>query len=260
MLKKIKISIFIVIITIFIISCSSMKDTSHTDNKQIVEEIKDTTSNFVTIPLRKNLANFEFQGEATIFVNDNEVGGNIEGGYVDRNQLILNVFGPFGIHIASIEVKQDTLRIANLWHKRYYQTKVEIKAEEINLSLLELARKIIIAEPLVDKVTLKKISDTLNFEHKFVNGIANYNYFLSKNSLNFKQLNVEKYNISLKYSQYKKIGTNNYPFTIYIEVNEVKTKIRLELEDIKDLKDFQKYKPIDYSKLQKVDEINKLAK
>lgn len=260
MLKYIKGISFLMLVTAVMISCSSLKDTAKPDLKHQKELVQDTISKSIIVPLKKSFTDFEFEGEATIFVNNDEINGNIEGGYISKEQLILNVFGPFGIHIASIEVKGDTLKIANLWHKKYYQTKFDIKSKNIELSLLELARKLIIAEPLSDEIMINQNTDTLNFEHNFTNGTASYNYIVSSNYIYYKKLKIEHKDIKLKYSKYKKIGINNYPLQILIEVNEFNIKINLDLEDIRNLNNLQKFKSIDYSKLQKVDEINKLAK
>lgn len=253
--------ILIIFITSISLSCSSTKKISTSETGQQQEPIMDTTTTQeFKVNLKKALLNYEFEGEIVVQINNDELTGNIEGGYVDKNRMLINVYGPFGIHFASIEVVQDTLKVANLWHKRFYQTNINISNSEIKLTLLDLARKIILAEPLVDSLAIKSKKDTLYFQNTISKGIAEYNYILSNNHLNFKNLKIDNLNIQLKYSKYKTINSNNYPLNIDIEIGEPKMKLQFQIDEIKVLKELDKYKPIDYNKLQKVDDINKLAK
>lgn len=255
------IRIFLIIfITSISFSCSSTKKISTLGTVQQNDIIKDTTTQEFKLKLKKALVNYEFEGEITVNINNDEFNGNIEGSYIDKVRLLINVFGPFGIHFASIEVLQDTLKVANLWHKRYYQSKINISNNDIKLTLLDLVRKIILAEPLVDSLVLKSKKDTLYFQNTISKGIVEYNYIVSNNNLNFKKLNIDNLDIRLKYSKYKTINSNSYPMNIDFDINEPKMKIQFQLDELKELKEFGKYKPIDYNKLQKVDEINKLAK
>lgn len=252
--------ILIIFITSISFSCSSTKKISTSETVQQQDSIKDTTTQEFKVNLKKALINYEFEGEIVVQINNDELTGNIEGGYVDKNRMLINVYGPFGIHFASIEVVQDTLKVANLWHKRFYQTNINISNSEIKLTLLDLARKIILAEPLVDSLVMKSKKDTLYFQHTISKGIAEYNYIVSNNHLNFKKLKINNLNIQFKYSKYKTINSNNYPLNIDIEIGEPKMKLQFQIDEMKVLKELDKYKPIDYNKLQKVDDINKLAK
>lgn len=250
----------LIIFSLFLFACSSTKDTTKTDITTKTEISIDTSAKLTTIQLKKGLGNFEFSGEVIVKVNSDEFSGNFEGGYIEDDKLILNVFGPFGIHIASIEIIKDTLKIANLWHKKFYQNKININSDEINLTGLELSRKILLAEPLQNQVSLTTQKDTLYFKNNLKNGKIEYNYILTSNKLSFLELKIENNNINLVYSAYKKINDNAYPMEIVIESKDYNSKVKFELEDLKELKDKQKYKPIDYNKLQKVESIEKIAR
>lgn len=247
-------------IAILFFACASTNETSKSEKNMQIDTIVVSPSNQLSINLKKELTNFEFLGEVTIYINNDEMSGNIEGGYIDNNKIIINVYGPFGIHFAAIEVKQDTIKVANIWHKRYYKSIVNIKSNELKLSLLELTRKILIAEPFIEKVILDSKKDTLVFQNTFSNGSIGYNYILSNNNLNFTKLIIENYDVKLKYTKYKKINSIYYPMNIIVQTENPKLKLEFQFEELKVLKDLNKYKSIDYNKLEQVDDINKLAK
>ena len=258
--KKIITILIQCIIAIIVVACSSTKESTKTELKKQDTLIQDENLNPIKVTLKKGLLNFEFEGEVTININGDEMTGNIEGGYIDKNGFYINIFGPFGIHFAAIEINKDTLKIANLWHKRFYQTIVDLQTTEFRLSLLDLARKIIIAEPFVDSIVITTNKDTLDFQTILSYGVIKYQYIQSNNNLIFSKMNIQNYDIKINYSKYRLINANNYPMNISLNVKEPKVNLQFQIEDLKSLTDLNKYKPINYNKLQKVDNINQLAK
>lgn len=258
--RKIIYFLLSIVLSIILNSCSSVKDSTQKEQQMLHEKTIDTLQHIKRINLRKGLNNFESIGEVTIKVNNDEFSGNFELGYIDKNICIVNVYGPFGINIASIELKSDTIKLANLWHKTYYQTNAKIESTELNLNFLELARKILLAEPLIDSININQNTDTLYFSNSFDKGIASYKYIISTNKLYFSYVEIEKNKLNLNYNNYKKIENSYYPYNIYIEIESLKAIISFEIEELKILKEINKYKPIDYNKLQKVDDIYKLAR
>lgn len=252
--------VFIIFITLVFTSCSSTKETPKNNQLKVQESKIDTSSNTKILHLKKGLINFEYKGEAIININNEEFSGTFELGYLDDIHSIINIYGPFGIHMVSIEIKSDTIKIANLWHKRYYQTHLTINSPELKLSLLKLFRKIVLAEPLIDTVVVTQLIDTLYFKNTFENAEISYTYNLSDNNLIYTNLIINEYIIDLKYNKLSKIELNSYPHNINLEVKNLNAKVLLEIDKIVELKDLNKYKPIDYNKLQKVDDINNLAK
>jgi len=256
--KKIAYILFLIVFIGIFYSCSSIKDTSEKKQSNLKEKTIDSIETFQVLNLRKGLNNFESTGEVTININNDEFSGNFELGYINNKHCILNIYGPFGLNIASVEIKSDSLKIANLWHKKYYQTHTKIKSTELDLNYLELIRKLLIAEPLIDSIIIKNKGDTLDFSHTFDKGKASYKYIISNSNLIFSEVEIEQYQVKLMYNNYKKNDSNYYPYKLVFEIDSLNAKVTFEIEELEILNDLDKYKPIEYNKLQKVNDINKL--
>lgn len=253
----------LLLFSILMWGCASTKevkkdnDTLSTTSKQTSFEQQPKTFIY---QLKKQLESFEFNGEAAIDINGRSYNGNVEGHFIYNNTLVMNVFGPFGIQVARIEIKDDSLIIANLWHKKIYQTNLSINLFNNNLSLSSIARKFLLAEPLLDKQIDSIQKDTLEFIHSLGNHYISYTYDINNQSLNFKKIHIKDYKIKLAYSKYKKLDQSYYPYIMNITIPDEDIKLNFSWAEIKPLSQSNKFKPLDLSKLQKVDDFNLLFK
>lgn len=230
-----------ILLFVFTISCRSTSNTSlKLRNISSNELIDVTTRNNPTF----NVINIKYDANVAGTTINNSLSGSIR--LIRDSLLWMSVNGPFGIEIARVLLKPDSLKILsyfeNLYYYGSYQSAKKILGSELNFSLLQNILTSTLSSSYINYDSLKDQSITESAVGEYVLKANHYDFKttlkVDSNTYKMKDFSIKKskqpISIDVSYSNYIKIDNRIFPQNIIINTvgNGSRTTIDLNYRKI----------------------------